>query len=880
MSPLEQQVTALKEKHRGILLVIEVGYKFRFFGEDAKVASRVLHIASYIDRNFWVASIPTHRLAVHVRRLVHAGYKVGVVRQTETAVLKSTGDNKAGPFSRELKHLYTKSTFVDEMTSDLELEVTKGASSSSSGYLLCLVEEKRGGGGHDERVQIGMVAVQPVSGDVVHDSFEDGYMRSELETRLLHIEPGELLLPLNLSKQTEKVVKHMGLQRTTAFGDSVRIERMPQIDPFMSDHNAAFTYVSDFYSQRADGGPQVAFSEILKLPPTVIKALAATIRYLSEFGIQHALNLTKYFVHFSSRSHMLLNGNTLANLEIYRNSTDCSVKGSLFAVLDHTKTAFGKRLLRKWVGRPLIDVRKLNQRIDAVDELLSTDNPKAASAKALLKKLPDLEKGLSRVHYGQASPAELVQVLDALLKIAETFHESAGAEFQSSLLNDIFSQLPLIRPDVLELKQVLNPDVVLTPARKLDLLKPDERWPELYQEKENIAGIEKELESYLAEQQAATKIPSLRFVNVAGIEYLLEVKNTSMKMVPKEWIKINGTKAASRFHSPWLISKLKERERHHELLVAAFDQAYRTFLRQVIEKYEVFRDVILGLAQLDCLFSLATVAQQANYVKPTFSDDAKLRVTNGRHPMVEQLLDNYVANDIDFDDTKRTMVLTGPNMGGKSSYMRQVALIAIMGQIGSYVPADRAELGILDAVYTRMGALDNMLAGESTFMVELHEASDIMRAATPRSLVILDELGRGTATMDGMAIAYAVLRHFITEIRSITLFVTHYPFLAELADEFADCTVNGHMSFIQDSDGEIPHIIFLYKLVQGVSTRSYGINVARLAELPRSVLDSARLKAAEMETNVQAKAMQHVLRRALADPKTHLSELRRYLCDV
>ncbi|KAI9489627.1 muts domain V-domain-containing protein [Zychaea mexicana] len=894
-TPLELQVLELKKKHPGVLLAIEVGYKFRFFGVDAKTASRVLHIAHFIDKNFYVASIPTHRLAVHVRRLVHAGHKVGVVRQTETAALKASGSNKGGPFLRELKHLYTKGTFVDEMaTSELELDDAAGSSSSSStsNYLLCIVEEKRGGGGPDERVQIGLVAVQPATGDVTYDSFEDGYMRSELETRILHIEPCELLLPHALSKATEKVVQHMSMQRTTAFGESVRVERMPENDNFVSDYNAAFTHVSEFYTRISNSSEEksanssssatskVLFSEILRLPDTVIKALAATIRYLSDFGLQHALQLTKYFVHFSSRSHMLLNGNTMANLEIYRNSTNYTEKGSLFSVLNHTSTSFGRRLLRKWVGRPLVDVKRLNQRINAVDELLTTDNPNKDKAKALLKQIPDLEKGLSRIHYGQSSPAELVQVLDTLFRIANTFHGATDTSFRSPLLNDIFASLPTIRPDVIELKKVINSDALSSSAdRKIGLLKEDDRWPELAQEKENIARTEKELNEHLVEIRSKFQIPSLQYINVAGIEYLLEVKNTMIKKVPREWIKINGTKAASRFHTPWLIKKLKERERHKELLEAAFDKAYRTFLTQVTEKYETFRDVVLGLAQLDCLFSLATVAQQPNYVKPTFSEHAQLKVVNGRHPMVEQLLsDSYVPNDIDFDmHKKRTMVLTGPNMGGKSSYIRQVALIAIMGQIGSYVPADSAELGILDAVYTRMGALDNMLAGESTFMVELHETSDIMRQATPRSLVILDELGRGTSTHDGMAIAYAVLRHFITEIRSITLFVTHYPFLAELADEFPETTTNCHMNYIEDSDGDLPNIVFLYKLVQGVSTRSYGINVARLADLPRNVLQVAKVKAVEMEANVDTKVAQHSLMRAISDPEHNLQQLRKYL---
>ncbi|KAL1933574.1 hypothetical protein VTP01DRAFT_7664 [Rhizomucor pusillus] len=855
-SPLELQVLHFKEKYPGVLLVIEVGYKFRFFGEDAKIASRVLHIAHFVDRNFYVASIPTHRLSVHVRRLVHAGYKVGVVRQTETAALKAAGENKGGPFRRELKHLYTKGTFVDEMaTSELDEE----SPTSSTSYLLCAVEEKRGGGGSDERVRIGLVAVQPATGDIVYDVFDDGYMRSELETRILHIEPCELLLPQSLSTATEKVIKHVSLQRTTAFGESVRVERMPENDTFCTDYNAAFTYVSDFYTREIHvqnsnvqhGCKDVLFVEILKLPDAVIKALAAILRYLSEFGLQHALKLTKYFTHFSSRSHMLLNGNTMANLEIYRNSTDYSEHGSLFWILNHTSTRFGRRLLRKWVGRPLVDVAQLNERIDAIDELMTTDNPKKAKAQGLLKQLPDIEKGLSRIHYGRSSQSEVVQILNALLRIANSCQNVQGYKFRSSLLNRIFDQLPTIREDVLSFLTVIDPDA----ESKIDFLRSEEKWPEIPRHKQDIANVERELKDYLLTERKQTGITNLEFVHVAGIEYLLEVKNTFVKKVPREWIKISGTKAVSRFHTPFLLTKLKEREQHKERLTIACEDAYRKFLAEISEKYESFRDIVLALAQLDCLFSLATVANQPNYVKPTFSKEAKIKVKKGRHPMVEKLLGTlYVPNDIDFDVNRyRTMVLTGPNMGGKSSYIRQVALIVIMGQIGSYVPAESAELGVLDAVYTRMGALDNMLAGESTFMVELHETSDIMKQATPRSLVILDELGRGTSTHDGMAIAYAVLKHFITKVKSITLFVTHYPFLAELASEYSESTTNGHMSFLENKEGDFTSVIFLYKLVRGVAMRSYGLNVARLADIPKSVIQLAQSKSEEMEAAVISK---------------------------
>ncbi|CAO3694195.1 unnamed protein product [Umbelopsis ramanniana] len=874
-TPLEIQVVELKEKYPGVLLVIEVGYKYKFFGEDAKTASKILNIAHYMDHNFYCASIPTHRLPFHVRRLVNAGYKVGVVRQTETAALKAVGDNKQGPFLRELKNLYTKGTFVEEMVS-ADIDKDSGTSTgSSSNYLMCIVEENRGGGGPDERVRVGIVAVQPTTGDIVYDSFEDTYMRSELETRVLHIQPCELLLPAMLSRPTEKLIQHIALQRTTAFGDHVRVERVPKDMVFSTDYNAAFTYVSDFYANStgsqssSQGGvkSETLFAEILRLPEVIIKSLALTIKYLTDFQLDHVFKLTKYFNHFSSKSHMTLNANTMANLEIYRNSTNYGEKHSLFWILNHTNTSFGKRLLKRWVGRPLINKGLLEERTDAVEELISTDNPKVPKIRTLLKHLPDLEKGLCRIHYGKSSPSELLQVLNALEKVAELFHQAAPVadiKFLSPLLNTIFDCLPLILEEVVTLKSMLDVSAVERGNDVTNLFQSDEPWHEISEYKLKIQGAEHEFQEYLKEIRKILRNSTTQYVTVAGIEHLIEVKNSELKKVPQNWIKISGTKAVSRFHTPFIITKAKEKEQYRDRLKIASQKAYQDYLQQVAERYELFRDVVQRLAQLDCLLSLATVAIQPGYCKPEYVDDLTIKVENGRHPMVEQLLSGgFVPNDVEFDSNDfRTMVLTGPNMGGKSSYIRQVALIAIMGQIGSYVPADSARLGILDAVYTRMGALDNLQTGESTFMIELHETSDIMKQATARSLVILDELGRGTSTHDGVAIAYAVLQHFITKIQSITIFVTHYPSLAELVNEHSEHAKNCHMAFIENKeDDEHSALTFLYKLTNGVAMRSYGLNVARLANLPKSILDVAHQKASEMEAKHEhAKDMQTAYR--------------------
>ncbi|KAI8882585.1 hypothetical protein K501DRAFT_186472 [Backusella circina FSU 941] len=832
-TPLEKQVVELKDLHPGILLMIEVGYKFRFFGEDALIASRVLHIAHFKDRNFDVASVPVYRLDYHVRRLANAGYKVGVVRQIETAALKAIGDNKNTVFERKLTQLVTKGTIVGEMRSEV---VSKDGDDTS--YLMCLVEENKGGSGKDDRVKIGMVAVHLSTGDVIYDAFDDGFMRTELETRLLHIEPSEILIPPTLSSPSSKVIRRWSSPRK-GLNDCARLESMPESDKQTKEYNSALTFVSDFYC--SNGKPEV-LQFVLTLPQIVLKTLAGLVRYLQEIKLEKVLFSSKSFKHFVSQSHMSLNGNTLSHLEVFRNSTTFTAEGSLFSVLDYTLTSFGKRQLKKWIGQPLVDQEKLNERVCAADELKTTHNDKKPALVGLLKSLPDIEKGICRIHYLSATPKEVIQVLDVLIRVSRTF--TNGSPFESNLLNQLFDIFPTIQDELTAFREEINDEF----KDKTNFFKPGSRYPEISQQKNNIKFVENELADYLNEVKKSTGLNDLQYAKTKNVEFQLEIKSKKLTTIPKDWIKMTGTKLVSRFHTPAIVSKLKSREEHRERLVLYAENAYKNFLTEIGGLYEQLREIVSSLATLDCLLSLSIVNSQVDYVKPTFSDENEIKVTDARHPVIEKLFTTrgYVPNDISFYGRQRNMVLTGPNMGGKSSYIRQVALISIMGQVGSYVPAKEARLGLFDAIYTRMGASDNMMKGESTFMVELYETSHIIKHATSKSLVILDELGRGTNTKEGQAIAYSVLHHFITEIKSIVLFVTHYPLLTNMVKEFPDCTRNCYMSYIEDTQQDIPDVVFLYKLVDGIAGGSFGLNVAKLAGISSDILRVAKEESNKM----------------------------------
>ncbi|PHH78299.1 hypothetical protein CDD80_7107 [Ophiocordyceps camponoti-rufipedis] len=882
LTPMEVQFLDIKRKHMDTVLIVEVGYKFRFFGEDARIAAKELSIVcipgklrydehpseAHLDR-FASASIPVHRLSVHARRLVAAGHKVGVVRQIETAALKKAGDNRNAPFVRKLTNLYTKGTYIDE-NGELDQQ-TDGA--PSGGYLLAITETKSKGSGTDEKVQVGILAVQPATGDIVYDVFEDGFMRSEVETRLLHISPCEFLIVGDLTPATNKLIQHLSGSSTNVFGDRSRVERVSRSSTAGAE---ASSHVAQFYADRLkDGSTDALLSKVLELPEPVTVCLSAMINHLKEYGLEHIFNLTKYFQDFGTRSHVLINGTTLESLEVYRNSTDHSEKGSLFWALDKTLTRFGQRLLRKWIGRPLLDRDGLEQRMAAVQELVDKRcHPPVEELENLLSSIkPDLERSLIRIYYGKCTRPELLSVLQTLQKIAtyySTSESSSRSPFSSPPLATSVRALPSILNSVITYLDPIDAQA----ARKDDkyaFFRSQHQTEEMQDHQLAIVHVEHELETHRSAAASQISKNKVDYVTVAGIEFLIEVPNSDVSHVPASWTKISGTKKLSRFHTPDVVRLIAERDQHREALAAACDRAFKNLLATIAADYQPLRDAVSALATLDCLLSLAKVAAQPGYTRPTLlpsSSPPTISISRGRHPMAEHLIDYIPFTTSLAHPSPLAHLITGPNMGGKSSFVRALALIVLLAQIGSFVPADSLELTLCDAIHTRSGAHDNLLAGESTFMVELSETARILQAATPRSLVILDELGRGTSTHDGAAIAHAVLHHVVAETRCLTLFITHYQNLARVVDGLEGVD-NVHMRFRaeaapasedDDAAGHQDDITFLYEVADGVAHRSYGLNVARLARIPKHVIDVAATKSAELELDVRRRRLQGACR--------------------
>ncbi|XP_068104082.1 DNA mismatch repair protein Msh3 [Hyperolius riggenbachi] len=867
-TPLEQQYMEIKQQHQDAVLCVECGYKYRFFGEDAEIAARELNIYCHLDHNFMTASIPTHRLFVHVRRLVAKGYKVGVVKQTETAALKAASENKNSLFTRQLSALYTKSTLIGEDVSplmnleDLQ-EVELVTTESPNSFLLCISEalEKSRNKKSDGPV-FGVVAVQPSTGEVMYDSFQDCKSCSDLETRILRLQPVEILLPSEVSEQTEKLI--CGITAASLRDDDrIRIERM---DSLHFEYSQAFQLISDFYGRDAGSGSE-RLAHILKLNKNVICSLAALITYLKEFNLERILHNPSQFVAMSnSVETMCINGITLRNLEILQNQTDQKTKGSLIWVLDHTKTPFGRRKLRQWVTQPLIKTSEINVRLDAIAEILSSDSIIFPEIRGYLCKMPDLDRGICSIYHKKCSPREFFLLASTLFQLESQFQALIPAiksQVQSSLLRQIFMEVPQILSPVQRFATVLNEEAAKA-GNKTELFKDLTDFPKISQRKAEIQDVISVLKSHLIDIRKILKDPSITYNTVSGQEFLIEVKNALVSSVPCDWVTISSTKAVSRFHSPFIVENYRLLNRLREQLVLDCSMEWLRFLDKFGEHYHSVRRAVNHLATADCLFSLAEVTKQGDYCRPTIHDQkSEITIKNGRHPVIDLLLgeqNQYLPNSTSLSaDAERVMIITGPNMGGKSSYIKQVALITVMAQMGSYVPAEEATIGVVDGIFTRMGAADYIHKGRSTFMEELSETAEILKQATPRSLVILDELGRGTSTHDGIAIAYATLEYFIRDVPSLTLFVTHYPPLCELEKVYPACVGNYHMAFYLDEEhnpesaDDPEHITFLYEITRGVAARSYGLNVAKLALVPEEVLKKASCKSKELEGLVEMK---------------------------
>lgn len=859
---LEQQYLSIKGQYKDCILLTEVGYKYRFFGDDALIAAKELNIVAYFDHTMYTASIPTHRLGVHTRRLVQCGYKIGIIQQMETAALKASGSNKAGPFERKLTKIYTRGTFIEEFGN------SGGEGSDSGGgpgYILYMRDMVLG----KARSKLSIVAVSPSIGDIVYDEFEDDYSYEGLNTRLHHIMPVEIVV--SEERISKRTLEHIRMHFSVSPIDGLPVRIEVDNRSYNTAGCDARSYVVKEYerilhdqSESVDKVGNYLNEKIIllnNLPDGVVECVSALLKHLSGFGLSQVAILAKDYTPFLSMSRMTLNSDILNSLELYDITSRTQKTKSLISILDRTSTPMGKRTLRKWLLNPLILPKKIHERHDAVEEIsLKYNTLEVKSIKTLLSSLPDLEKSACRIFYTRCCPSDLYSTLSSFEKLCSGIPTDF---FNSQLLKCAVANITSISGTVNSLMAVMDSQVAAK-NETIDLFTDNKSNTEIAECKKGLSDTLFLLDEHLKDVARQVRIkPS--YISVAGVSHLIEVPLTQAPKVPVNWIKINQTKSMARFHTPLIIEKLKALEVYRELLQAISNDVYRKFLRSISENIVVFREVTSSVGLLDCAISLAYSALSLNYVRPQISEKLEIEAISSRNPIIELCVDAYTHNDISINANNRVLLITGPNMGGKSSYIRQIALLILMAQMGSFVPAKHARVGIFDSILMRMGASDDIAKGQSTFMKELTETSNILRSATERSLVIIDELGRGTSTHDGTAIAHSTLTYFITELKCMTLFISHFTSLGELKNTFPNGLHCYHMSFIEDcSNSGRDAIVFLYKVVDGLARKSYGLNVARLAGLAPAIIERARILSGDMQSATERRVFRARLLRKIA----------------
>ncbi|KAJ1974562.1 Mismatch repair protein msh3, partial [Dimargaris verticillata] len=695
-TPLEQQYRDLKAQYPDTILAVEVGYLYRFFDTDSQVAAAVLSITSNPGPHMCTSSVPAARIMVHIKRLVWAGYKVGVVRQTETAALKSTGPDKYAPFKRQLDELYTLGTWIDS-SSDLGLCEPEAIAPA---YLLCLVERPLTSIASDwDRVEIGLVLLQTVTGDIIYDCFTDSLTRHQLEARLSVYTIAEIVLPSDTSAPTRRCILHHA-QQSGALNQPTRIE---YLNPRSVHSHDTLGQLIAQPRQSNDQGPSLALW--LTLPSAVHRAAEYLWAYLQPFGLHRLLCQSANYAPLHSKVYMQLNATALYQLEILANKSTRTPHGSLFWVMNHTKTPFGRRLLRQWISYPLVDPRTLEQRRAAVDELLTSSSEVVNDIKLLLAPTPDLQRPLTRLLVKKITPPELMHFMGHVRRMCTSLEQLQRRNyFKSKMLQLKPEQSAPVWALLDDFDRTCDPNA-LANYQLPGIWKNSQDFPLLTDLKQQLSTIYSQLEAYLREQQALFPALRLHYVDVNAIPYQLEVTNCHAGHVPPDWIRVSATKHRARFHSPWLVVKLHEKQQVEDRLADAARQAFVAYCEHLGNMYHSIKAFLTVIAQLDCLYSLMVLARQGGYVKPTMTYNAtSIHITDAAHPILRALMETeaYIANDVDLaSESVRAMVLTGPNMGGKSCYAKSVALICIMAQMGSYVPASEATLGTVDAIFTR-----------------------------------------------------------------------------------------------------------------------------------------------------------------------------------
>lgn len=791
-TPMMEQYLKIKEKYKYCLLFYRLGDFYELFFDDALIASRELEITLTgkdcgMEERAPMCGVPFHSANGYIAKLTDKGYKVAICEQVEDP------KKAKGIVKRDVIRIITPGTTLDTNVLD----------EGRNNYIMCVFENKAGYG----------IAVCDVStGEFLTTSVPAGSDNKVID-ELARFTPSELIA-------NEVFTSEMGARIDNVFNLKANI-----IEDKCFDFSAADVCLCNHFRTINLGGFGID-SE-----PLCVCACGALMQYLIDTqknGLNHISSIKKY----TSNKYMVLDISSRRNLELTLTIRDKSKKGSLLWVLDKTKTAMGARLLRSWIEQPLIDKDEIQKRLDGVESMKNKVFERE-DLKELLNTVYDIERLMGRVVYGTANARDLVS-LKASFENLPHIKRLLG-EFESELTGELSNKLDTLE----DLFRLISDNIADEPpfsVREGGLIK-EGADPEI----DRLRSAKNEGSTWLMELEAKEKeltgIKKLRVKYNKVFGYYIEVTNGNLDLVPDRYIRKQTLVNCERYITPELKeiedTIINAEEKLNDLEYELFSQVRKT----VAANIERIQKTAAAVAECDVIRSLAEVAEKNNYVKPVVDTSGELDIKNGRHPVVEQVMrsDRFIPNDINLDTGEnRLAIITGPNMAGKSTYMRQTALLVLMAQIGSFVPADGARIGITDRIFTRVGASDDLATGQSTFMVEMIEVANILNNAGRNSLLILDEIGRGTSTFDGLSIAWAVLEHIALKIGARTLFATHYHELTELEGK-----VDGVKNYCVSVKEQGDEVIFLRKIVRGGTDRSYGVHVARLAGVPTEVTKRA-----------------------------------------
>lgn len=835
LSPMMQHYLRTKHDNPDCLLFYRLGDFYEMFFNDAVTVSRELELtltgkSCGLPQRAPMCGVPYHAVDTYLTRLVELGYKVAICEQMEDP------RTAKGIVRREVVRIVTPGTNLDMNALD----------EGRNNYIFCVFYNAS---------QIGIAAADISTGDFLVSEVSD---TAKLYDEIVGYSPAELLCnepllmsSLDLSDLRERL--------------SMQVSTVPNS---YFEESSAVTLLLDHFRTAS------LMSLGLEDFPSGTLAAGALLRYLYDTQKNALSNLTRIRA-YASGKYMLLDSSTRRNLELTQTLRDKKKRGSLLWVLDKTCTAMGARLLHRFLEQPLTERSQIEDRLDCV-QALSEQNVDRDEIREYLRAVYDLERLMTRISYGTANPRDMIALRDSLRMFVPIKNVLRDFETGRDLLQDPANLVPpnpaeegpkpgaLARyceeiEDFSELTGLLERSIVDEPPvsiREGNIIKAgfDPDIDHLRDARDNGKKWLMDLE---AEDRERTGIKNLRIKYNKVFGYYFEVTNSFKDLVPDDYIRKQTLVGSERYTT----QRLKELE---DSILNAEDKLntleYDAFCRvrqACADRITSFQRAAAALAHLDVFASLSLVAERNHYVRPTFNENGTIRITGGRHPVVEQMQQGeFIPNDTLLDGKKNCIcIITGPNMAGKSTYMRQVALISLMAQIGSYVPAEKARLCVTDRIFTRVGATDDLGSGQSTFMVEMNEVSNILRNATSKSLLILDEIGRGTSTYDGMSIAWAVVEHISNRryLGAKTLFATHYHELTELEGKIPG--VKNYCVAVRESGDNIK---FLRKIIRGGADKSYGIQVARLAGLPDIVIDRAMELVEQLTDNDITEKLQNI----------------------